>query len=286
MISSADFDFIQRLLKDRSGLALTPDKAYLVITRTKPILEAHGLASLTDLVVRLRMMPHGPLVDEFVDCMTTNESLFFRDRTPFEALSQLMLPTLTKARGKDRPIKIWSAAASTGQEPYSIAMVVAENAMVLGGCSVEIFATDISPAALSRARAGVFTQFEVGRGVPPHYLARYFDRSEANRYVLKRVIREKVRFGERNLLQPFSDLGLFDIIFCRNVLIYFDKTTKANVLDRLANVLAPDGYLVLGGPETTHGLTSAFHRHPTWRSVYLPARGTSASFSKREPLVA
>lgn len=275
MLTSDDFAFLQRLLKERSGLALSADKQYLITTRLKPVMEDHGLATLPQLVARLRSAPSGEIAAQVVEAMTTNESLFFRDAKPFEALTELMLPRLARARA-GRPVRIWCAAASTGQEPYSIAIVLEENAARIGGQPVEILATDLSQAALRRARLGEYTAFEVGRGMPKHYLERYFKKTARNHYVIAPKIRSRVTFEVRNLLDPFDRLGTFDIVFCRNVLIYFDRGTKRDVLERLAQVIPPDGYLVLGGPETTLGLTTKFARHPEWRNIYTRAEDTRA----------
>lgn len=270
MVRDDDFAFLRRILKERSGLALSADKQYLVSTRLKPICEAHGLKDLSELVSAMRGVTGRRLIDEVVDAMTTNESLFFRDQAPFDYLVSQMIPQLIATRG-GRPIRIWSAASSTGQEAYSIAILLEENAGKFGRQPFEIIATDISQAALKRAKAGEYTQFEVGRGMPQQFLSRYFTRGERNHYILSPKIRQKVSFQERNLLDPFDRLGSFDIVFCRNVLIYFDRPTKANVLERIAKLMPQDGYLVLGGPETTLGLTSQFARHETWRNVYVRA---------------
>jgi len=282
MLSADDFAFLQRVLKDRSGLALSADKQYLIATRLKPIMEDHGLRDLPALIARMRTLPGGEITDQVVEAMTTNESLFFRDTQPFEALVSLMLPKLCAAR-KSRAIRIWCAAASTGQEPYSIAILLEENASRLGGASIEILATDLSRAALQRARLGEYTAFEVGRGMPKEYLERYFRRTARNHYVIAPRIRQRVKFEARNLLEPFDRLGQFDIVFCRNVLIYFDRATKRDVLERLAAVMAPDAYLVLGGPETTLGLTQKFTRHTDWRNVYVrvPAAGQEKRVAAR-----
>lgn len=266
-----DFAFLRRILKERSGLALTEDKEYLVTTRLKPLIENHGFRDLAGFVSQLRSGRSPELVEEVVDAMTTNESLFFRDTKPFEALADLMLPSLVATRPASRPLRIWCAAASTGQEPYSIAIILEEHASRFGNHQIEILATDLSQAALRRARMGEYTAFEVGRGMPPHYLQRYFRKNESSHYVIAPKIRGRVTFQVRNLLEPFDRLGVFDVVLCRNVLIYFDRPTKADVLNRLAGVLAPDGYLVLGGPETTLGLTTLFDRHPDWRNVYVRA---------------
>lgn len=275
MLSADDFAFLQRLLKERSGLALSEDKQYLITTRLKPVMEDHGLRTLPALVARLRSQPNGEIAEQVVEAMTTNESLFFRDSKPFEALTELMLPRLLAARGS-RGVRIWCAAASTGQEPYSIAIILEENAARFGSQPVEILATDLSQAALRRARLGEYTAFEVGRGMPKHYLERYFKKTARNHFVIAPRIRSRVTFEVRNLLEPFDRLGQFDIVFCRNVLIYFDRPTKQNVLERLAQIIPQDGYLVLGGPETTLGLTNKFVRHPEWRNIYTRAATTSA----------
>ncbi|WP_075219480.1 CheR family methyltransferase [Acuticoccus yangtzensis] len=282
MVRDDDFAYLRKILKERSGLALSADKQYLVTTRLKPICEQHGLKDLADLVVAMRSGTKGrQLVEEVVDAMTTNESLFFRDQAPFEVLINHMLPQLIAARG-GRPIRIWSAASSTGQEAYSIAILLEENAAKFGRQTFEIFGTDISQAALARARAGEYTQFEVGRGMPQHYLSRYFTRGERNHYVISPAIRKRVTFEARNLLDPFDRLGQFDVVFCRNVLIYFDRPTKTNVLERIAKIMPGDGFLILGGPETTLGLTAQFARHGQWRNVYVrTVSGTRATPSDR-----
>ncbi|UOM35699.1 protein-glutamate O-methyltransferase CheR [Acuticoccus sp. I52.16.1] len=275
MVRDDDFSFLRRILKERSGLALSADKQYLVTTRLKPICEAHGFKDLTELVNAMRGARGREITEEVVDAMTTNESLFFRDQAPFDALIGEMLPRLIAARG-GKPIRIWSAAASTGQEPYSIAILLEENQKKFGRQPVEIIATDISQAALARARAGEYTQFEVGRGMPQQYLSRYFTRGERNHYLIAPTIKKRVTFQPRNLLEPFDRLGQFDIIFCRNVLIYFDRPTKSNVLERMARLMPQDGYLILGGPETTLGLTPQFARHGDLRNVYVRASAEAA----------
>jgi len=275
-LSDDDFAYISRLLKENSGLIVTPDKAYLINTRLKPIVERNGLATVSALVRQMKSGRLLSLKDEVVDAMTTNESLFFRDTKPFHALIEMMLPELCE-RGKSRPIRIWCAAASTGQEPYSIAMLLEDNARRFGGRDISIFATDLSQAALRRARMGEYTAFEVGRGMPADVLQRHFTKTESNHYVVSPKVRSRVTFRTRNLLEPFDSLGNFDIIFCRNVLIYFDRPTKADVLNRMARILPQEGFLVLGGPETTLGLSDAFVRHPTWRNIYNKAENPGSS---------
>lgn len=286
MLREVDFAFFQKLLKDQSGLNLTPDKAYLVTTRMRPILEDHGFDSITALVQHLRVNRKSPVAEQVVEAMTTNESLWFRDNSPFVALSKMMLPSLLKSRKGAKPIRIWCAAASTGQEPYSIAIVLDEAGAQLRDRSVEIIGTDLSQAALRRARMGTYTSFEIGRGLGADRLQRYFKKAEGGRYAIAPQIRSKVRFEYRNLLAPFTGLGTFDIIFCRNVLIYFDRPTKADVLNRMAEILSDDGYLVLGGPETTLGISDAFKREPEWRNVYIRNTRVDARRLAKERLVA
>ncbi|MEM7696312.1 MAG: protein-glutamate O-methyltransferase CheR [Pseudomonadota bacterium] len=276
MIPPDDFLYLSKLLKEQSGLALTADKSYLLTARLKPIIEANELGTISALVKALKGGKKS-LADDVVDAMTTNESLFFRDRRPFDALVATMLPTLHAARPRGRPIRIWCAAASTGQEPYSIAMLLEDNAATFAGRSVEIVASDLSRAALGRARRGEYTAFEVGRGMPKDVLQRHFTKLPNGHHLLSDKVRNRVRFQTRNLLQPFTDIGQVDIVFCRNVLIYFDRPTKSDVLNRIASLLAGDGYLVLGGPETTLGLTDRFARHADGRNVYIRSDGEGAA---------
>lgn len=269
MLGNADFEYLSKMLHEKSGLALSADKSYLINTRLRPILDRYQFASVSALVRQLKSGRQSGLQDEVVDAMTTNESLFFRDRKPFDALVKTMLPALCAARPRGRTIKIWCAAASTGQEPYSIAMLLEDHVREFGSHPVQILGTDLSQSALRRARLGEYTSFEVGRGMPPDVLAKHFTQTSRNHYVISQKVRSRVQLRSRNLLESFDGLAPTDIVFCRNVLIYFDRPTKANVLDRIAQILSPDGYLVLGGPETTLGLTDAFDRHPDWRGVYV-----------------
>jgi len=286
MVNPDDFGYLSRLLKERSGIALGSDKAYLVATRLKPILEKNGISDVAAMVRQMKAGRLPSLTDEVVDAMTTNESLFFRDRQPFEALVKMMLPNLMSARPPEKAIRIWCAAASTGQEPYSIAMLLEDNGARFGGRDITILATDLSQAAIRRARSGEYTQFEVGRGMPQDVLQRHFIRTRDNHYLISPKVRSRVSFRVKNLLEPFDSLGQFDVVFCRNVLIYFDRPTKTDVLERLARIIPHDGYLVLGGPETTLGLCERFKRHPEWRNVYVRAPDAPSSSSARIRAVA
>ena len=264
-----DYDFLRKCLKDRSGLVLSADKQYLVESRLLPVARKAGLANLGELVTALKRGNAPALMTAVVEAMTTNESFFFRDKTPFEHFRLTIMPALLAARKNSRTIRIWCAAAATGQEPYSLAMCLKESAAEIAGWRFELLATDLSGEVLEKARAGLYTQFEVQRGLPIQLLIRYFAQF-GELWQIAPDIRAMVRYRQLNLLADFSQLGIFDLIFCRNVLIYFDQDTKTDVLDRLARVTAYDGYLVLGAAETVVGLTDRFKMVPDKRGLYLP----------------
>ena len=204
-----------------------------------------------------------------VEAMTTNESFFFRDKTPFEHFRLTIMPALLAARKNSRVIRIWCAAAATGQEPYSLAMCLKEMEPQIAGWRIELLATDLSGEVLEKARAGLYTQFEVQRGLPIQLLVKHFTQI-GELWQIAPDIRAMVKYRQLNLLADFSQLGMFDLIFCRNVLIYFDQDTKTDVLNRLARVIAHDGYLVLGAAETVVGLTDRFKVVPDKRGLYVP----------------
>lgn len=268
-LSTDEFDFIAGLLKQRSGLALTPDKGYLIETRLGPIAKANGLADIRELIVRLRANPSAPLAYQVVESMTTNESMFFRDTKPFEHLTKVILPDL-KAKGRTS-IRIWSAACSTGQEAYSIAMTLKEEAAKYPAMRAEIYGTDLAEKVVERARTGIYSQFEIQRGLPITLLMKYFAQRPNNNWEINNDIKSMVKFTTGNLLLPYLALGKFDVIFCRNVLIYFDEKTKSDVLDRMAAILNSPGYLFLGGSETTHGLTTKYKVMDEHRGLFLLA---------------
>ncbi|MCQ8277831.1 protein-glutamate O-methyltransferase CheR [Acetobacteraceae bacterium KSS8] len=245
------FEAIAAIVKARSGLALGPDKEYLVEARLGPIVRRRGLASLSALADRLRT--DSALEQEVVEAMTTNETLFFRDGKPFDHLRDVVLPRLTATRPKGAKLRIWSAAASTGQEAYSMAILVCEMGAALTGRSVEIVGTDIARDALSRATEGLYSQFEVQRGLPARLLVKYFTKEDQG-WRINRPLRDMVQFRSWNLLGDLAALGRFDVIFCRNVLIYFDQPTKARTLQAMSRLLADDGTLYLGGAETLLGI--------------------------------
>lgn len=260
MIGYDDYTFVCALLRGASGLSLGPGKEYLLESRLPPVAKMYGFATLAALIAALRNRPHAELVKAVSDAMTTGETLFFRDTVPFEMLRASVLPQLAeRCRHEGRALRIWCAAASTGQEPFSVAMLLAELQVQLLGTRVELLATEYASHAINRARRGVFTQLEVQRGLPDRLLRKYFTES-TDGYRIADDIRRRVTFRELNLLASFRSLGQFDVILCRNVLIYFDALTKKDVLDRLALALAPEGHLFLGATESAFGLTDSLVR--------------------------
>lgn len=275
-LSSLSFETLASLLKSRSGLVIGTDKTYLLETRLGTLVKREKLADLNGLAERLRRPGSDALVRDVVEAMTTNESFFFRDDKPFLHFRCQALPRLVAARPPGSTIRVWSAAASSGQEAYSLAMIVAESAPLLAGRKVEIVATDIARDQLARAREGIYSQFEVQRGLPVQMLMRYFRKDDAV-WRISDTIRGMVQFREYNLLSDLRALGKFDVVFCRNVLIYFDQPTKARVLDAAAGLMPPDGLLYLGGAETVLGITGLFAPMPNERGVYRVAAGAPAA---------
>jgi chemotaxis protein methyltransferase CheR len=265
-----DYDYVRKLLRERSGLVLSADKQYLVESRLLPVARRAGLNGLSELVQALRMnRAAARLVTEVVEAMTTNESFFFRDKVPFEQFRNLMVPEFLARRAGSKRIRIWCAAASTGQEPYSLAMCLKEMGCALAGWRIDIVATDLSNDVLEKACAGIYSQFEVQRGLPIHMLIKYFSQI-GDTWQIAPELRAMVQFRPLNLLADFSHLGSFDVVFCRNVLIYFDQETKVDVLERIARITDRDGYLVLGAAETVVGLTDSFRPVPDKRGLYAP----------------
>ncbi len=266
-MNRTDFDHICKLLKQESGLVLSPDKAYLLESRLLPVARKWKLATFDDLAKALRGNTDAALVRDVVEAMTTNESFFFRDKRPFEQFKDLVLPAMLKSRADQKRIRIWSAACSSGQEPYSLAMILAELAGQLAGWQIEIVATDLSGEILARAREGIYSQFEVQRGLPINLLVKYF-KQVGDRWRITDKPRGTVNYREFNLLADPAPLGQFDVVFCRNVLIYFDQDTKAKVLEGVARQMPNDGYLFLGGAETVLGLTHRFQLLSGQRGIY------------------
>jgi chemotaxis protein methyltransferase CheR len=253
------------------------DKQYLVESRLLPVSRRHGVAGLRGLMDKIRQPGNETAIAEVVEAMATNESLFFRDRIPFDHFRDTIMPALLSARSASKRIRIWCAAASTGQEPYSLAIALKEMGKALRGWRIEIVATDISTEVLEKAKSGIYSQFEVQRGLPVLMLIKYFSQV-GETWQIAPEIRGMVKFMPFNLLNGFAPLGKFDLVFCRNVLIYFDQATKTGVLERIADVTERDGFLVLGGAETVVGLTARFKPVPDKRGVYAqPGAAAAAS---------
>ncbi|MGH6769899.1 MAG: CheR family methyltransferase [Xanthobacteraceae bacterium] len=275
-----DYDYLRKLVKERSGLVLSADKQYLVESRLLPVARKAGLSGLSELVQQINGANAQSLVVEVVEAMMTNESFFFRDKIPFEHFRETIVPRLLATRAAQRRLRIWCAAASTGQEPYSLAMCLKELAPLVAGWRIDILATDLSNEVLQKARSGIYSQFEVQRGLPIQMLVKYFTQI-GETWQIAPDIRAMVQFRSLNLLGDFTSLGVFDVVFCRNVLIYFDQETKVSVLERLARLIDRDGYLVLGAAETVVGLTDAFKPVADKRGLYAPNAGAMLKPSPR-----
>jgi chemotaxis protein methyltransferase CheR len=273
-VTPLDYDYLRKLLKDRSGLTLSADKQYLVESRLLPVARKAGVEGLGGLVQKLKSPGVEPLIVEVVEAMTTNESFFFRDKIPFDHFRTTIMPALLTSRAKERQIRIWCAAASTGQEPYSLAICLKEMANQIAGWRIEILGTDLSTEVLEKAKAGIYSQFEVQRGLPIQMLVKYFTQV-GETWQIAPELRAMVQYKPLNLLQNFSHLGVFDVVFCRNVLIYFDQETKIDVFNRLAKVMPQDGFLLLGAAETVVGLTDAFKPLTEQRGLYVPNAAAS-----------
>jgi len=267
-VNLLDYEFLRKLLKERSGLDLSADKQYLVESRLLPLARKAGLPGIAELVQKLRGNADA-LTTEVVEAMTTNETFFFRDKIPFDHLRDTILPAMLQARANRKSLRIWCAASSTGQEPYSIAMCLKEKAQALAGWRVEIVATDLSQEVLEKSKSGIYSQFEVQRGLPIQLLVKHFTQI-GELWQINPDIRGMVQHRQLNLLQDFSHLGKFDVIFCRNVLIYFDQDTKTAIFERLARQLEPDGVLLLGAAESVVGISDAFRPYPDRRGLYQP----------------
>ena len=262
-------DFISKA----AGIVLTPEKAYFIEARLSPVLREEKLASLDELLQRVERGDRR-LRARMIDALTTNETFFFRDRTPFDLFKNVMIPDLVARRPAGKAIRIWCAACSSGQEPYSLIMTIDQMRAELAGRPVEILATDISETILAKAKSGLYNQFEVQRGLPTKFLMQYFEKQGENWKISDSVV-NRVKFASFNLLDDPRAFGTFDIIFCRNVLIYFDRPTRRGIFDRLADRLATDGMLMLGGAESTFGVTERFVPHPKERAIQMPLKSAA-----------
>jgi chemotaxis protein methyltransferase CheR len=264
-ITAHEFEMIRTLVRDRAGIVLETGKEYLVESRLQQLVRRENLASVSDVIAGLRGRGGEALAQKVVDVMTTNETTFFRDMVPFEVLRKHVLPRLIEERKAVRRLNIWYAASSTGQEPYSVSMLIHEHFPQLLSWNLTQIATDISPTVLARAREGRYGQVEVNRGLPASCLVKYFSK-QGNEWQLKDSVRSMVRFEELNLIKPWATMPEMDIVMIRNVMIYFDVEAKKQILAKVRRILRPDGYMFLGGAETTMNLDDTFVREPYERS--------------------
>ncbi len=278
MVSKESLTFFFAFLQKESGLVLDSSKTYLIEARLEPVALEAGLASIDALCHQLRLNPTSPLGRKVVDAMATNETSFFRDRVPFETVRKVVFPELLKTNQKAKKVRIWSAACATGQEPYSLAMLLSDTGVIPAGWDVEILATDLVERVLEKARSGNYSHYEIQRGLPTQYMTRFFDQV-GSEWQIKPEVKKWVQFRRLNLLSDFASLGLFDIIFCRNILIYFDAASKKKVLDRMAASLAPNGALFLGGGETPLGISERLIRVEVDRGVYYKRNEATLSTS-------
>ncbi|MCS3731285.1 CheR family methyltransferase [Bradyrhizobium betae] len=267
-MNPTEYEYLRKFLKDSSGLDLSADKQYLIESRLLPLARKAGLSGIGELVPKLQA-GSSALIGSVVEAMTTNETFFFRDKVPFDHFRDTIMPEVIKARAGKRSVRIWCAAGSSGQEPYSLAMCLKEMGAALTGWRVEIIATDLSQEVLEKAKSGIYSQFEVQRGLPIQMLMKYF-KQNGETWQINPELRAMIQHRQLNLLHDFAQLGTFDVIFCRNVLIYFDQDTKINIFNRLARQIEPDGFLVLGAAETVVGLTDTFRPLPEKRGLYKP----------------
>jgi chemotaxis protein methyltransferase CheR len=258
-IAAPDFSYVSNLVRQRSAIVLEPGKEYLVEARLLAVARSSGASSVTDLIGRLRQRPEPALQETVVDALTTNETSWFRDKHPFDTFADQVLPQIISEGRADRTARIWSAACSSGQEPYSLAILAADRLAMHPGWRLEILATDLSKASLKQARQGRYSQLEINRGLPASLLVKYFEKAGAY-WQVKSTLSSSITFEELNLAAPHWSLPQFDVIWCRNVLIYFDVQTKREVLARIRRHLVPGGHLFLGAAETTLGLDETYQR--------------------------
>ena len=279
-MNETDYTYLCDFLKERSGLSLGANKKYLVEARLVPIAQSVNLSGLHELVEHLRRGRDEKLAVAVTEAMTTNETSFFRDRVPFDELRKFMLPQICEARRVRHSLRIWSAASSTGQEAFSIAMTLKDSLPDFDQWRIEIVATDIAQKILDRAKTGEYSQLEVQRGLPAKELVLHFEKTAIG-FRVKPELQRMIRWKQLNLFDDFRGLGQFDIVFCRNVLIYFEVEDKADILGRIRNQMSDDGFLVLGAAETVIGLTDGFDRNRACQSaVYSPAGARTLAISR------
>jgi len=283
-MTELEFEALRAFLKARSGLALSPEKRYLVESRLASVCTRFKLDNLSRLIWEIKSGRSPALENATIEAMTTNETFFFRDKAPFDLFQNVLLPRFLKDRATSRRLRIWCAAASSGQEPYSLAMLLKEASARMAGWHVDIVATDISNEVLEKARAGIYNQFEVQRGLPVRLLVKYFTQ-KGDLWQIAPEIRAMVDFRYLNLIEDFGRLGMFDIVYCRNVLIYFDADMKANVLRRIAQLMPADGALVLGASETILGITDALTLDPAYRGLYTKTSTVGSAGATARPVL-
>lgn len=266
-LSATEFDYVRTLLRHHSAIVLDADKGYWAETSLLPLARKEGCATVNELVARLSRTPENGLHKKAVEAMAVHETSFFRDLHPFEALRREVIPEAMRRRERERQIDIWCAACSSGQEPYSVAILLREHFPILRGWKVRIIASDLSEAVLERARLGVYSQLEVNRGLPAGLLVKYFTRQGLD-WRVSEDIRRMVEFRQINLVHPWPVVGPIDVMFLRNVLIYFDVETKKQLLTRARSLFRPGGVLFLGGAETTLQLSTAYERVAFGRQAY------------------
>jgi len=266
-ISKPDFDYVARLVRRESAIVLEAGKEYLVESRLGPIAEEEGFGSLADFINKMRTAPAiNGIHHKAIEALTTNETSFFRDFHPFDCLRKDLLPRIIEKRAAAKQLTIWSAACSTGQEPYTLAMLIQENFPQLADWKITILATDLSPRVLKVAKEGHYSQFEVNRGLPAAYLVKCFCKKD-DRWHISPKLKQNIEFTRMNLIEPWPILPPFDLVFIRNVMIYFDVETKKLLLNRIRNCLLPHGYLFLGGSETTLNLDPRYQPVTFGRTV-------------------
>ncbi|MCB9915660.1 MAG: protein-glutamate O-methyltransferase CheR [Planctomycetes bacterium] len=258
-LAAQDFQFVCTLVRERSAIVLESGKEYLVESRLGPLAKVEGLPSVESLVAKMRSNPNGELTDKVIEAMTTNETLFFRDKHPFEALREEVLPELIERNRSKKELSLWCAASSSGQEPYTVCMLLREHFPELKSWKVRFLASDLSRNMLERVRVGAYSQLEVNRGLPASYLVKYFTKEGAT-WMVKPELRDMLDLREINLCKPWLGLPKFDIVFIRNVLIYFDAETKRQIMGRIRGLLNPGGIMFLGGSETTINIDDEFQR--------------------------
>lgn len=265
------FALLAKMLREQSGLALPRDKEYLLESRLTPVARKHKFESIDAMCQAIRGTKNRVIENDIIEAMTTNESFFFRDTGTFDMFRKNILPALIAARAATRTLRIWFAACSSGQEPYSVAMILEEERAKIPGWTIDMVGTDISNEMVQRSKEGLYSHFEAQRGLPIQLLAKYFEKHEQG-WQVKSLLRDKIKFRIFNLLEGFSSFGNIDVIFCRNVLIYFDIATKRDILDRMSRQLTRDGVLLLGGAETVIGVCDKFSPHPGHAGIFVPAQ--------------